>query len=113
MKCPKCATESLASTKIREIAVDRCKTCGGIWFDEQELIPLLNEDPKVLEPLHGGAEQEELDLKRGRCPRDTTTLLRVYSARTRSVVVDACPQCHGIWLDGGEFDELLNTVKDK
>jgi Zn-finger nucleic acid-binding protein len=33
--------------------------------------------------------------------------LRVYSAIDRSVILDACPECHGIWLDGGEFNKLF------
>jgi Zn-finger nucleic acid-binding protein len=34
-------------------------------------------------------------------------LLRVYSAIDKSVIIDACPECHGIWLDGGEFAKLF------
>ncbi len=49
--------------------------------------------------------------KRGQCPRDATELLRVYSSFSKSVVVDSCPQCHGIWLDGGEFEELIKVAR--
>ncbi len=78
MQCPNCETPSLAFTK--EIDVDHCKTCGGVWFDEKALMPLLREDPRALTPLWGGTDQEELNLKRSNCPRDATTMLRVYSA---------------------------------
>jgi Zn-finger nucleic acid-binding protein len=33
--------------------------------------------------------------------------MRVYSSIDRSVVLDACPECRGIWLDGGEFEKLF------
>jgi Zn-finger nucleic acid-binding protein len=33
--------------------------------------------------------------------------MRVYSAVERTVVIDACPECRGIWLDGGEFEKLF------
>lgn len=87
--------------------MDKCQSCKGVWFDEQELSQLLQEDPRQLKALQQGSAKDELDAKRGECPRDATPLLRVYSALNRSVVVDACPQCHGIWLDGGEFEKLL------
>jgi len=93
---------------VQDINVDRCTNCGGIWFDEQELPRLLHVSPQDLAPLRGGALQEELNTKRGPCPRDATPLLRVYSAQNPSVVVDACTRCRGIWLDGGEFDRLLS-----
>lgn len=109
MKCPKCHTESFAVFSVQGVAVDRCSSCHGIWFDEQELAQLLTEDARQLSPLREGSEKTELDAKRGNCPRDDSSLLRVYSAVNRSVVVDACLQCRGIWLDGGEFEKLLSS----
>lgn len=107
MQCPKCKTEPLSSTTIQEIDVDRCETCGGVWFDDAELVPLLHTERNFLSALRGGSDKDGRNTQHGNCPRDTTALLRVYSARNRSVVLDACPQCHGVWLDGGEFEALL------
>ena len=61
MKCPKCAGRNLVATRIRETDVDRCESCGGVWFDETELGVLLKEDAKSLRPLRGGKEQEQLN----------------------------------------------------
>jgi uncharacterized protein len=108
MKCPKCTTETLAVTSTQGIDVDRCSACGGIWFDEQELPRLLRVTRQELSSLRGGTTQDDLNTKRGVCPRDTIPLLRVCSAQNPAVVVDACTQCRGIWLDGGEFDRLLS-----
>ena len=33
--------------------------------------------------------------------------LSVYSAIEKTVIIDACPDCRGIWLDGGEFAKLF------
>lgn len=108
MKCPKCNTESFAAFAVQEVMVDRCSSCTGMWFDEHELPRVLAENIQHLTPLRRGDENPELDVKRGKCPRDNSRLLRVYSSRNRAVVVDACLQCRGIWLDGGEFERLLN-----
>jgi hypothetical protein len=108
MKCPKCKTESFAAFSVQEVEVDRCSSCNGIWFDAQELVQLLTEDARQLTLLREGEKKAELDAKRGNCPHDNSPLLRVYSSINRSVIVDACPQCRGIWLDGGEFEKLLS-----
>jgi len=107
MKCPKCKTETMAVFKVHGVAVDRCSSCDGIWFDADELGELLAEDAQAVAALRRGGTHEELDGKRGNCPRDGGGLLRVYSAVDRTVIIDACPDCRGIWLDGGEFEKLF------
>jgi Zn-finger nucleic acid-binding protein len=107
VKCPKCQDETLRSFKIDDVTVDRCSSCEGVWFDAHELGQLLAEDAAQVASLRRGANREALDGKKGACPRDRGELLRVYSAVDKSVVIDACPDCRGIWLDGGEFEKLF------
>ena len=107
MKCPKCQSETLVGHKIEDVGVDRCSSCEGIWFDAQELGELLAEDAKQVASLRRGSVREELAGKKGNCPRDGGELLRVYSAIEKTVIIDACPDCRGIWLDGGEFAKLF------
>ena len=107
MNCPKCLSATLAEFKVEGVAVDRCSSCDGIWFDAQELSELLAEDAKLVAELRRGSVDEFTDSKKGRCPRDSAELLRIYSAIDRSVILDACADCHGIWLDSGEFAKLF------
>jgi Zn-finger nucleic acid-binding protein len=107
MNCPKCQAATLREVKVEGVAVDRCSSCNGIWFDAQELSELLAEDAKRVAALRRGSVDEFTDIKKGRCPRDSAELLRIYSAIDRSVTLDACADCHGIWLDGGEFEKLF------
>jgi len=107
MKCPKCDTESLSEFRVEGVPVDRCSSCSGIWFDARELSQLLAEDGKQVASLRRGSVRDEDGSRKGHCPRDASDLLRVYSAIDRSVILDACPECHGIWLDGGEFNKLF------
>ena len=109
MNCPKCLTATLAEFKLEGVAVDRCSRCDGIWFDAQELSQLLTEDARLVAELRRGSVSELADAKKGRCPRDSADLLRIYSAIDRSVTLDACADCHGIWLDGGEFEKLFGA----
>jgi Zn-finger nucleic acid-binding protein len=107
MNCPKCENSALVKTMAEAIAVDRCPSCSGIWFDERELPALLAADPAILRPLIGGSDRRHHTDRPGSCPRDGAALLRAYSARAHSVVVDTCPQCRGVWLDGGELRTLI------
>ena len=107
MNCPKCKSETLVDFTIDGVTVDRCSACDGTWFDAHELTELLAEDAQTVATLRRGGTHEELDGKKGNCPRDCGELLRVYSAVDRTVIIDACPDCRGIWLDGGEFEKLF------
>ncbi len=106
MKCPKCKQVDLTSQVINEIEVDQCPTCRGIWFDEQELPRMLTHASQDIKPLTKGKERTDLDKVTGQCPVDDSDLMRVFSQMDRSVVVDRCPKCLGIWLDGGELKRL-------
>ena len=107
MKCPKCRTETLGEYFVEDVAVDRCSVCDGIWFDAHELTQLLAEDARQVAALRRGSIHEQADEIKGRCPREDSDLLRVFSAIDKTVVLDACPECRGIWLDGGEFSKLF------
>jgi uncharacterized protein len=39
-----------------------------------------------------------------RCPNDGARLVEVERSE---VLIDACPECRGIWLDRGELDKVL------
>ena len=108
MKCPKCVTRELVATHVREVEVDRCKHCRGIWCDHRELGELLEQSKWQLGKLTGSKQRESLNLKKSKCPRDGTELIRVCSSENPDVVLDSCQKCNGIWLDGGELDELLD-----
>jgi|SaaInlV_125m_DNA_1040241.scaffolds.fasta_scaffold90125_1 Zn-finger nucleic acid-binding protein len=106
MKCPKCKQIELKSYVINEIEVDQCPTCRGIWFDEQELPALLTHSSKDFKSLAQGKERSDLDKISGQCPVDDSDLMRVFSQPDRNVVIDRCPKCLGVWLDGGELKRL-------
>ena len=43
-----------------------------------------------------------------RCPVDGTRLVQTERSE---ILIDACPECRGVWLDRGELDRIL--VKER
>src|SRR5687767_10770367 len=109
MKCPKCRTESMDVFYVKGVALERCSSCSGTWFDARELSQLLEQDARQVSLLRRERDNQELEGKKGFCPRDGSELLRVYSSINQSVIIDACADCRGIWLDGGEFEKLFSA----
>ena len=119
MDCPKCVGK-LQKKLIEEVEVDSCFACEGIWFDAGELERVIKADAVDFRFIDVGREEfdgkevaefkEELDKKEALCPRctDGTILVRKEYKGRHPVNIDVCPKGHGIWLDGGEIQELRN-----
>jgi len=43
------------------------------------------------------------------CPIDRAPMLK---ESVENVIVDRCPRCNGIWLDGGELELLRGAIAD-
>jgi Zn-finger nucleic acid-binding protein len=43
-----------------------------------------------------------------RCPNDGSRLVEIERA---DVLIDACPECRGVWLDRGELDKILEKER--
>ncbi|MFN2165633.1 MAG: zf-TFIIB domain-containing protein, partial [Anaerolineae bacterium] len=48
----------------------------------------------VIEPIHCPA-----------CP-GKVPMVKSHSRRDHKVIIDACPECHGVWLDSGELEAI-------
>ncbi|MCX7017882.1 MAG: zf-TFIIB domain-containing protein [bacterium] len=110
--CPRC-DESLFILEFKDVQVDFCHKCKGVWLDAGELEQLLirtgaeSHDPVM------GFQAEKGKAPRGRrqlCPRCDKPLHEVIvnGHHGGSVMIDQCPRDHGIWFDKQELQELLS-----
>jgi len=115
MECPN-DKEKLQSILFHNVEVDYCPKCLGLWFDRDELREAKDNKDKTLNWL-------DFDLWRDRakfyidhsikyCPVDRCGLIEVKydSSKTK---VDFCKMCNGVWLDRGEFKQIINYLKNK
>ena len=118
--CPICTERELTRLVARDVAVDHCTHCDGLWFDRGEL-ELFPDKPSVREFL-AAAHQAPSRCKRlghlvpraeWMCPqcRSAPVACPVCKGRLSLVVtstctIDVCVPCEGVWLDRGELELL-------
>ena len=90
--------------------MDVCRDgCGGIWFDAFELGKVDQAHEKLGEVLVGLEFDSHAAVvpKKRSCPKcpDIIMLQHKFSP-DKPVMVDECPSCGGVWLDGGELAEI-------
>lgn len=106
MTCPKCGG-NFVTVAVGSIEVDRCGSCGGLWFDILE-----HEDLKAMAPSEGLDTGATPESRRNdeqmvvSCPRDGSRMLRMVDATQPHIWLESCPLCHGTYLDAGEFRDL-------
>jgi Zn-finger nucleic acid-binding protein len=107
MQCPACGN-TLTQMTVADVAVDVCAGgCGGIWFDNQEVHKLDDTEEAAGETLLGIERDPGVtvdhDAQWG-CPRcGHPAMTRHFYSPQRSVELDECPKCGGVWLDAGEL----------
>lgn len=115
MNCPN-DKENLEVMLFHNVEVDYCPKCLGIWFDADEL--RLAKDIKdeqlnwVDVDLWRQADKFEVLRTDKHCPVDRAGLTQIKYDDSK-VKVDFCKMCHGVWLDRGEFKQIINYLKNK
>lgn len=113
-QCPACGN-SLSLYAIFSMEFEGCPKCKGIWLIKDELRKLKNKvDDGSLRWLNDKIENMEktsvVATKRSCVKCKITQMVSVIFGKS-SILVDWCPQCHGMWLDRGEFEALISYLK--
>lgn len=114
MICPACGRD-LLQVVAAGISIDACKGgCGGLWFDNFELKkfdePHEAEGESLLEIERDETIKVDPGQKRN-CPKCNQAMMKHFSSVKKSVEVDECPACAGIWLDFGELRQVRGLFK--
>ena len=114
--CPACGNPLNLYT-VFALDFEGCPKCKGIWLFKDELRKLKNREA-------GGSlrwlntEIENIDkasaipTKRPCIKCAGMNLISVIFGKS-SVLIDWCPNCHGIWLDRGEFEAITEYLSDE
>jgi len=119
MNCPACGAQLIAFG-VEGLVVDVCRDgCGGIWFDNFELNKVDEAHEKLGEALIALDFNPSATVLRDKrpCPKCTgITMLQHKFNPDKAVIIDECPSCGGVWLDGGELADIRRpapTTEDR
>lgn len=114
MICPKCKQDMIV-VEHRQIELDYCPRCEGVWFDAGELDLFLQCAQMATPEL---VISKIVDLpsvhlhKPLKCPICGRGMKEVAIGQP-VIHVDVCHQTDGIWFDGGEVHQLLKQQADR
>ena len=109
--CPKCDVE-LFILRFKDIEVDFCHRCRGLWLDTGELEGLLaRTGARTDDPVLHSLRKADAAPSAGNhlCPRCDKPLreITVTHPGAAPLALDRCPANHGLWFDADELQELL------
>ena len=115
MNCPYHKAK-LEKAIFNKIEVDYCPVCLGMFFNENELRLAKDEKDQDLQWLDIDLWQDKTKLKISKanllCPECQVLLYEVGYGDSK-IKVDICTVCKGVWLDRGEFKNIIDYLKDK
>jgi Zn-finger nucleic acid-binding protein len=113
MNCIRCNVP-LTRKNYEGVEIDQCAKCGGVWLDEGELQQVINRQEEGFSPeivqaavrdgFAGIPRAEEQSLER--CPKCGAQMTAVNYAYHSGIIIDRCPQQHGLWFDGLEMEKI-------
>ena len=111
MDCPVCKNPMIV-LELREVEIDFCSGCSGIWLDSGELEMLLSDGQKAQELLNSFAVDPECAEKKRRCPICGKKMLKVIVGESEpTVLIDKCPGGDGLWFGGGELHDIFDRAQ--
>jgi Zn-finger nucleic acid-binding protein len=106
----------LKGKMLKDIEVDECNNCKGIWFEEDELRKAKDSADSDLNwmdfEIFKYRDKSKAQARNLACPQCSQTLVAVDYADT-GVEIDYCPQCKGTWLDKDEFKKVIDALTNE
>ncbi|MEZ4386451.1 MAG: zf-TFIIB domain-containing protein [Candidatus Krumholzibacteriia bacterium] len=81
-----------------------------MWFDASELALLFENHDDLTDDAIARLPDAATDEKRRRCPHCRRHLRKVNIGDAEGVLIDACPDGHGVFFDRGEVADLARHI---
>jgi hypothetical protein len=116
MICPVCKLDMIV-LEYRNIELDYCNSCKGVWFDSGELELMLKsqnleERQTLLDGILNSDEAASSEKKRN-CPICGHKMKKTAIGEQPRILIDVCRHKHGLWFDGGEVAQLIRHLGGK
>lgn len=111
LKCLNCEDVEMDRMRLgKDLVLDRCSECGGLWFDFTELIELKELGSFYIKHLEKGEHKRGEENRIRECPRCGLVLQPSMLGKDQTIRAERCPGCKGIWLDNGELSKLTGSL---
>lgn len=87
------------------IFADKCDRCGQKTRNTQEDRPICENCEREMALLVEASKEGSRV-----CPVDG---MKMSKSIAHMLVIDRCPKCSGVWLDGGELEKLYLDASDE
>jgi len=113
MNCPKCNI-SLEARIYEGVEIDKCNQCQGVWLDDGEIVKIVQTKEETFDPnliretlsqgCSGIPKNEQQTAVS--CPKCQSAMTPINYDYASGIILDRCPQGHGLWFDGNELDKV-------
>jgi Zn-finger nucleic acid-binding protein len=108
--CPRCTT-ALTHLEDGALVLDHCRSCGGLFLDDEEWKPLVGSVRSIDRP-----QALSLDFRRSPCPacghaEGKSGLVPRGLRGGGELEIDVCEACGGAWLDAGELEHARAAAR--
>jgi len=102
----------MITLELKDVEIDYCTDCGGIWLDAGELEMLLDDRQhaeKLLKSFKVDANSTE---KPRKCPICLKKMQKIIVGQdTPTILIDRCRKGDGLWFDKGELQDIFNRAQ--
>ena len=101
----------MITLELREVEIDYCTDCGGIWLDAGELELLLGEPEKAARLLESFKIDSSSTEKTRKCPICSKKMQKVIVGSSKpTLLIDKCRRADGLWFDKGELQDIFERA---
>ncbi len=114
---------TLRPVTYEDVTIDTCPHCSGVWLDAGELESIQSAQTSDFRDVPSGGAMdsvsaaEDMAKARSESPRGCVVcnagLEKKEYAFTSQVMIDQCPNGHGMWLDKDELARLEMFYEDQ
>lgn len=110
MNCPVCKNAMIV-LELRDIEIDFCIACKGIWLDAGELEQLLDDTQKAKYLIDSFNPDPACTESKRKCPICDKKMEKVVVGLSKpELLIDKCPKGDGLWFDAGELNEITDRA---
>jgi Zn-finger nucleic acid-binding protein len=115
MKCPVDGNE-LEKCAVDSVEAEKCPECQGLWFTKRE-IRQAEEEEGVDQTWMGfdlwsDHDSFSTEWSSRECPVCSKKMATIVYGHTE-VKIDYCMEEHGLWLDQGEFESIIDSLQEE